>query len=43
MSEIENLEHIRDFGMAEFVEKENEKWVSSEGVLCVHNQKHYQK
>ena len=43
MSEIENLECIRDHGMAEFLEREHARWISDEGVLCVHNRKKYRR
>ncbi|MBN1856552.1 MAG: DUF3795 domain-containing protein [Dehalococcoidia bacterium] len=38
MSMIENLEFIRDHGLAAFVEKENERWRCRKcgGVICVH-------
>ena len=41
MSEIENLEFIRNQGIRKFVAKEREKWMSDQGVLCVHDKKHY--
>lgn len=41
MSEIENLEYIRENGMEKFLEKEHERWVSDKGVLCVHDKKYY--
>jgi hypothetical protein len=41
MSEIENLELIRDYGMQAFLENEEVKWVSNEGTLCVHDKKRY--
>jgi hypothetical protein len=41
MSEIENLEYIRDHGMEEFLENERRKWVSDNGILCVHDKKYY--
>ena len=43
MSEIENLEYIRDKGIEEFLEQERKKWISEEGVLCVHDRKYYGK
>jgi hypothetical protein len=43
MSEIENLEYIRDKGMDQFLDDERKKWVSNRGVLCVHNKKYYRK
>lgn len=42
MSEIENLEFIRDKGMDEFIKRERNKWQSSKGILCVHDKKYYQ-
>lgn len=41
MSEIENLEFIRDNGIEAFLEKEEKKWVNEEGTLCVHDKKRY--
>ena len=41
MSEIENLKYIRDNGLDEFLEEERMKWVSEEGILCVHDRKYY--
>lgn len=41
MSEIENLEYIRDHGAKKFIEKENKKWINQEGIYCVHNKKRY--
>jgi hypothetical protein len=41
MSEIENLEYIRDNGIREFVAAERKKWISETGVFCVHDKKHY--
>ena len=42
MSEIENLEFIRDKGIRKFVESETRKWQNSKGTYCVHNKKRYQ-
>ena len=38
MSMIENLENIRNIGLAAFVEKEKERWrcLKCGGVICVH-------
>lgn len=38
MSMLDNLEHIRDFGLADFVVKERERWQCSKcgGTICVH-------
>jgi hypothetical protein len=41
MSEIENLEYIRDNGLDSFIEKEYRRWVTDAGVLCVHDKKIY--
>jgi len=41
ISEIENLEFIRDKGIDKFIEKERRKWQSSKGILCVHDKKYY--
>jgi hypothetical protein len=42
MSEVENLEYIRDEGIDNFIKSERKKWQSDKGILCVHNKKHYQ-
>jgi hypothetical protein len=34
MSEIENLDYIRNNGIKKFIEKENKKWISNKGILC---------
>ncbi len=41
MSEIENLEFIRDHGIEAFLEREEARWVSDDGVLCVHDGRRY--
>ncbi|MEN6341637.1 MAG: DUF3795 domain-containing protein [Methanospirillum sp.] len=41
MSEIENLACIRDEGMETFLDRERRRWVSDEGVLCVHDGRRY--
>lgn len=41
MSEIENLEFIRDRGIEEFLNNEHKKWQSEEGTFCVHDKKYY--
>ncbi len=41
MSEIENLVYIKEKGIKKFIEKENKKWVSKKGILCVHDKKYY--
>ena len=41
MSEIENLEFIRDKGMEAFLESERKKYCSDRGVFCVHDKKYY--
>jgi hypothetical protein len=41
MSEIENLEFIRDKGINNFVKNERKRWQSSKGHFCVHDKKYY--
>ena len=41
MSEIGNLEYIRDHGIEKFVEKEERRWLTEKGVFCVHDKKYY--
>ncbi len=41
MSEIENLNFIKTKGIKKFIQKENKKWISKKGVLCVHDKKYY--
>lgn len=41
MSEIENLEFIRDKGIDNFIKNECQKWQSSKGTLCIHDKKYY--
>jgi len=41
MSEIENLIFIRDRGIRKFLAYENERWVSEDGICCVHDKKIY--
>ena len=41
MSEIENLEFIRDKGIRKFVERERRRWISEKGVFCVHDKQYY--
>jgi len=36
MSQIANLEFIRDQGIRKFVERERKKWISEKGIFCVH-------
>lgn len=43
MSEIENLEMIRDKGMEFFLKNEEKRWVNKDGVYCVHNKQRYKK
>jgi hypothetical protein len=42
MSEIENLEYIREKGIRKFVQKERKRWISKRGIFCVHDRKYYQ-
>lgn len=41
MSEIANLEFIKKHGIEKFLNKEQNKYVSKKGVLCVHDKKFY--
>ncbi len=41
MSEIENLDFIRENGIRKFVTAERKRWISDKGVFCVHDRKHY--
>ncbi len=41
MSQIENLEYIRDKGVMRFIEAENRKWICEKGLFCVHDRKYY--
>lgn len=41
MSEIENLEFIRDKGVEAFLKSQEEKYVSDKGTYCVHDKKYY--
>lgn len=41
MSEIENLEYIRDHGIEKIVEAQNKKYQSEKGTFCVHDKKWY--
>lgn len=41
MSQIENLEFIRENGIRRFLAAERLRWISEKGVFCVHDKKHY--
>jgi hypothetical protein len=41
MSQIENLEFIRDSGIRKFLEEERKRWISEKGILCVHDREYY--
>ena len=41
MSEIANLETIKEKGMESLLKQEEEKWVNSDGTYCVHDKKRY--
>lgn len=41
MSEIENLEFIRAHGIRKFVASEECRWVSPDGIFCVHDGRRY--
>ena len=40
MSQIENLECIRDKGIRKFLANERKKWICEEVVFCVHDKKY---
>jgi hypothetical protein len=42
MSEIANLKNIQKNGIKKFIEKENKRWISKKGILCVHDRNYYQ-
>lgn len=41
MSEIENLENIKEKGIEVFIVNEEKSWVNSKGTFCVHDKKRY--
>ena len=41
MSEVENLQYIRDYGMEKFLARERKKWLNEKGIFCVHDHKYY--
>lgn len=41
MSEVENLEYIRENGLEVFLQDELRRWISDCGVLCVHDGRWY--
>jgi len=41
MSEIDNLKNIKENGIESLLAEEEKKWVNSEGIYCVHDQKRY--
>ena len=41
LSEIENLQCIRAQGIRKFMAQEQRRWVSTEGILCVHDGNRY--
>jgi hypothetical protein len=41
MSEIENLKMIRDEGIGKFLKEQKQKYLTSDGILCVHDKKRY--
>ena len=42
MSEIENLECIRDNGIDKFIDRQEKKYISSRGIFCVHDKEIHQ-
>jgi len=41
MSEIDNLNNIKENGIEAFLLQEEAKWVNSEGTYCVHDKNRY--
>lgn len=41
MSQVNNLRYIRRYGLEAFLGKEEQKWVSEKGVMCVHDGRRY--
>lgn len=41
MSEIANLETIKERGIEPFLLEEEKKWVNPDGIFCVHDKKRY--
>lgn len=41
MSEIENLKTIKERGVQALLAQEEKKWVTGEGIYCVHDKKRY--
>jgi len=41
MSEIENLEYIRNHGITKFLEREQNRWIRNNNIFCVHDRKYY--
>ncbi len=41
MSQIENLEYIRKYGIRKFIAAERKRWISARGVFCIHDKKYY--
>jgi len=41
MSMIENLDFIRDHGLAQFLERERARWLKDGCVFCVHDHKYF--
>jgi hypothetical protein len=39
MSEIMNLEFIREYGIKKFFAGEGKRWISEEGLFCIHDKK----
>jgi hypothetical protein len=41
MSEIENLEIIKEKGIDYLLDQEEKRWINTEGTYCVHDKKRY--
>lgn len=41
MSEIQNLKDIKEKGAETFLQQEEKKWITTDGVFCVHDKNRY--
>lgn len=41
MSEIDNLELIKNKGIDYFLKQEEKRWINSDGIYCVHDKNRY--
>jgi hypothetical protein len=42
MSMVDNLEYLKQFGMAKFIFHEQQRWVKGDKIYCVHKHKYYE-